>query len=106
MSVAASAVADLLVTTNPLPGDFPGKCDIPLSLVTDESGQWSLQNRTTVACALAGATVTLYRGYYAMKTSNGNLVISAAGNTAGGTQSKSDTWGFAYSAVVVPVSAP
>jgi hypothetical protein len=45
-------------------------------------------------------------GYYVMAVANGNLAISAAGNTAGGAQSQNDTWGFAYSGLAVRVSAP
>jgi hypothetical protein len=105
LSIAPGTVSDFVVTANPVPGDYPGVCDIPVNLTSDSQGNWSLQNPLTT-CASGGATATLYKGYYTVATANGNLAVSGAGLTTGGAQSKANSWGFAYTGVAVRGDSP
>jgi hypothetical protein len=100
LAVASDANSDLTVITNPLPGDFPGSCTIPLNAVVDAAGDWSLTNPGTT-CAVGGATVTLYPGYYTVTSSGRDLAVRAAGNSTGGIKSATETLAFAYSGTAV-----
>jgi hypothetical protein len=98
--VAGGIDSDLVVTTNPLPGDFPGSCTIPVNVAIDGAGNWSLQNPATT-CASDGATVTLYPGYYKLSPSGPNLAVVAAGSSTGGSRSATETFAFAYSGLAL-----
>jgi hypothetical protein len=105
LSIAPGTVSDFVVTTNPVPGDYPDTCDIPVNLTLDAQGNWSLQNPLTT-CTAGGATAVLYAGYYTVATANGNLAVSGAGITTGGAKSNANRWGFAYTGVAVPSGFP
>jgi hypothetical protein len=96
LAVAAATDSDLLVVTNPLPGEFPDSCEIPLNVAIDGTGRWSLEN-PAVTCTKGTATITLYPGYYRLSASERDLAIAAAGAVAGGTRSGDQTFAFAYS---------
>ena len=100
MVIAKGSDSDLVVVTNPLPGDFPGSCSIPVNIVADASGNWSLQNPATT-CTSGGATVTLYPGYFTLTGTSASIALSAAGSSTGGTQSATQTFAFAYSGIAV-----
>ena len=101
MVIAKGSDSDLVVVTNPLPGDFLGSCSIPLNIVADGSGNWSLQNPATTTCTSAGATVTVYPGYFTMTGTSESIALSAAGSSTGGTQSAGQTFAFAYSGIAI-----
>jgi hypothetical protein len=98
--VASGIDSDLVVITNPLPGDFPGSCTIPVNVAIDGAGNWSLQNPATT-CASDGATVTLYPGYYKVSPSGPDLAVVAAGSSTGGSRSATGTFAFAYSGLAL-----
>jgi hypothetical protein len=88
--------SDLQIVVNPLPDDFPDLCTIPVNAFADRNGNWSLQNPATT-CTSGNAVVTLYPGYYYVSLSGDILVISAGGNSTGGSLSADQTLAFAYS---------
>jgi hypothetical protein len=98
--VAEGIDSDLVIVTNPLPGDFPGSCTVPINVTVDGAGNWSLQNPATT-CTTDGATVTLYPGYYTVSSSGRDLLIVAAGSSTGGLRSGTETFAFAYSGSAV-----
>jgi hypothetical protein len=96
LALASAIDSDVVIVTNPLPGDFPGSCTIPLNVAMDGTGGWSLQNPATT-CAADGAIVTLYPGYYTVSPLGSNLAVVAAGSSTGGLLSAAETFAFAYS---------
>jgi hypothetical protein len=100
LSLAGAADSDLVIVTNPLPGDFPGSCTIPLNIATAGTDGWSLWNPATT-CATDGASITLYPGYYTVSPSGKNLAVVAAGSSTGGLLSAAETLAFAYSGTAV-----
>jgi hypothetical protein len=100
MTLAQGGDADVVMAMNPLPGDFPGSCSIPMNAIVDAGGQWSLQNPATT-CSSGGATVTLYPGYVTVTGSSSTLALAVAGSSTGGTRSAAETFGFAYSGVAL-----
>jgi hypothetical protein len=102
LALAPGTDSDLVVTTNPLPGDFPDSCRLPMQVTADAGGNLVLENRATT-CSSDAATVNLDKGDYRLLplAGSGKLRLAAMGTITGATGAAGPL-AFAYSGEVVP----
>lgn len=98
MTVERGSDANLVATTNPMPGEYPAACALKINAVdSPESGMlMAVQNSS---CSSGGVTLTLSAYVFANGQGDPKVVISANGMLTGGPHGDCN---FSYSAEAIP----
>jgi hypothetical protein len=91
--------SDLVVVSNPLPGEFPGSCTLKANAVDSPySDLVAVSPGAGITCTSGAVTLTIGAYNFAYTHVDGKLAVSANGTTSGGPHGSCN---FGYSAEAV-----